>query len=219
MSTLADVKLRTLNILGDTKKTDSDPIEGNQYGSTLLLDGACAGADAILAWISKTSVGTLVCDGEETEFDLPADLYRLDGVWDVNSKVFLSMQRVMAGDTWANTSFSDTSFMEWPEGKITFSKAPSTDGIKLYYAAVWGKPDKDTDVIDVPDVYLTAIALYAAAYSLLNKATAASLIRQYNTKTDSGNPEQNPAQRQADYLLKWFESEMNRHPVDLKGQK
>ena len=110
-------------------------------------------------------------------------------------------------------------FLEFPEGKITFSKAPSTDGIKLYYAAVWNKPADDTDVIDVPDVYLTAVSLYAAAYSLLNKATSAAQIRQYNTKTDSGTPEQNPSQRQADYLLKWFETEMNRHPVDIKGQK
>jgi len=216
VATLADLKVQTVNLLGDTIDAQADPDSGTLFSASQLLEGIVAGMDAILPWVANKSVATLDGDGIETEFSLPNDFYRIDGVWDGYSKQFVPRAHISSGQFWADTAL-DLYYLETPQGKVTFSKALSTNG-KLYYSARWTKPSGDTDPIAAPEIAHTAICLYAAAYCLLSSASQSAALRQYNTKVDSGTPEHNPLQEQANYLLSWFENEMARHPSDLRGQ-
>jgi hypothetical protein len=92
----------------------------------------------------------------------------------------------------------------------------------LYYLAHWSKPkDKSSnnDNLEPPEYTHHGILLYSTAYMLFPAAISASEVRQFNTKVDSGNPEHNPMQVSATYLLKLFSDEMNRHPRHQKAQR
>jgi hypothetical protein len=106
----------------------------------------------------------------------------------------------------------------YPAGKITFAnQIPSSAGAKVYYAATWAKPTSDAAILETPEYALHALALYAASQCLLGKAVAAANIRQYGTKVDSGNPEDNPMLTVSTYLQRVFDVAVQRFPVMPRG--
>lgn len=218
MATLADLKRRVLNLISDIEVANSDPIAGAQFSAALLLEAIDAGLDAILPWVSKSSVATLTGNAVLTEFPLPTDLYRIEAVWDGLYYSFIPIVKMSPGVQWSD-SISELTCMDYPEGKITFSYALSTSGGKVYYAATWTKPELDDDDISAPEVTHTAICLFAASYCMLNKANQAAILNAFKTRVDSGSPEDNPAKTMSDYFLRRFELEMNRHPAKDRGQR
>jgi hypothetical protein len=122
-----------------------------------------------------------------------------------------------AGVSWG--TLAEQSWVEYPEGHITFMQPLSTSGAKLYYSGMWAKPALDADSIEAPAITHVGIVLFAASYCLLSKASASANIRQYNTKVDSGIPIHNPEAEMSTYFLRRFEAEMNRHPSRAKGQR
>src|SRR5512140_665388 len=132
MATYADLRLRILRILGDP--------EGTGYDNALLLDAIRAALDAILPWRPKTSVATLVANGTDTIFTLPADLYEVEAVVDDENTV-IPGARLTPGKQVS----PENNWLETPYGSISFEEAP-TANYTLHYLAYWTKPSTDGDL-------------------------------------------------------------------------
>jgi len=221
MATLADLKKTLIYVLGDQiDNTDPVKLVGKQYkDNDVLVGGINAGIDAILPWVPKASVATLTTDGVVTEFDLPTDLYRIEAVWDATSKSFLSLRGLTPSVTWKDAA-DPLSYIEYPEGHLSFSYAPAAAGVNVYYGARWTKVVLDTDTITPPVITHYPLVLFAASHATLSKSSLASVTRQYISKTaDAGTPMDNPLLQISTYFRKLFDAEMSRHPARQRGQR
>jgi hypothetical protein len=191
------------------------------YGEELVREGLSSAFDAILPWLPKTASTDFTGDAVATAFALPADFYDVEAVV-ADDGIVLQRATLHVGAYFgASISAPNNDWLLQPNGYITFAKALTESQVyKLYYLASWKKFDEtatDEDVMEPPDIALTGIALYAAAYILVPSATSITSVRQFGTKVDSGNPEHNPVQKAVSYLLSMFTQEMNRHPRHAKA--
>lgn len=181
--------------------------------AALLIEAISAAFDAILPWMPKLASVNLAVDGALTVFALPTDFYDIEALLDESTGSPLPRASLGVGG-YFGTSVAENNWLLYPTGSISLSKAVST-GIKMYYLAHYAKPDDTTptdDALEIPDKSEMGIALYASAYLMLPDIISIAEIAQFNTKVDSGNPEHSPRMRAAEYLLKLFRDEMNRHP-------
>lgn len=215
MTTVGELRLRILRLLGD--------IEGAGYSDELIVDAIGASFHAILPWRPKTASITLTGDGDTVTFALPDDLYEIEAVIDDESGEVLPRSVLSPGQKVGQYSTNVNQWIEYPYGSITLAKALNTnETYTLMYLAYWNKPDTATSLdeqIEPPDIVLTGLTLYASAYAILPTAIGVAEIRPFNTRIDSGNPEHNPMQKTAIYLLDLFAKEMNRHPKHQKATK
>lgn len=196
-----------------------DPSSLAEGSETLLFNAISAAHDAVLPWIPKTGIATLTA-ADVAAFNLPEDFYEVEACVLATGEV-VPKSNLNPGSYVGEYTTGNNDWLLFPSGKITFSKVPTSD-VTLYYLASWVKPSDETDddyELDPPDYVMTGITLYAAAFTILPSAVSVTEISQWNTKVDSGNPEHNPVQKAADYLLKLFNSEMNRLPKYLRSQK
>ena len=224
MNTVGDLKKRILLLLGDDIASGTgEPIYGGQYSVDALLAGVHAALDAILPWVWKRSVFDLTTSSDGYSFTLPTDLYQVEGVVESVTRSGTSMfyGRYSPMLTFRAQEVPDSAMNYWvlyPAGKITFATQISASaGAKMYYAATWAKPTSDASVLETPEYALHALALYSASQCLLGKAVAAANIRQYGTKVDSGNPEDNPMLTVSTYLQRVFDVAVQRFPIMPRG--
>lgn len=210
MATLLDIRERVQRILADPS--------GAQYTQDLLNDGIVAALEAILPWVSKTAVEQFEGDDETVEFELPADVYRINAVFDTEKGVYIPQNILSVGRNPGFDIESNNDWLEYPEGSLSLANAPTSDGqIILYYSATWTAPTDDDDAIEAPVYTHRAITFYAASYALLEKASSSSNIRQWNVQVDSGTPIMNPMRDASEHLYKRFLAEMERIPARLRG--
>ena len=224
MNTVGDLKKRILLLLGDDIASGAgEPIYGGQYSVDALLAGIHAALDAVLPWVWKRSVIDLNTSSDGYSFTIPTDLYQVEGVVESVTRSGTSMLygRYSPMLTFRAQEVPDSAMNYWvlyPAGKITFATQISASaGAKMYYAASWTKPTSDASVLETPEYALHALALYAASQCLLGKAVAAANIRQYGTKVDSGNPEDNPMLTVSTYLQRVFDVAVQRFPIMPRG--
>ena len=214
MSTVASLKNRVGRMLSDVT------LDG--YDDSLFYDGVGAALDAILPWVPKALKVTITGDGTSS-YPLPNDLYHIEAVSDDATGQLLREAQLVSGRFRGENIAAENDWLEYPHGHISFSKNISVgETYTLYYLAHWGKPIDDddlTDPLEPPSYTHFALALYTTAYMIFPSAVSASEVRQFNTRVDSGNPEHNPMQQSATYLLKLFAEEMNRHPRHQKAQR
>lgn len=206
MATYSELKGRVQRLVDDT-------LEDQVYADELYLDAIQNAFMAILPWVPKTGKATLTADGSKVEFDIPVDLFEVEAVIDSSDGQVLPKGQLVPGKYFGDSNQGAATWVLFPNGKITFSEAPSED-IVLYYLASWTLPTitSGNGAMEPPDYATTGITLYAAAHVILPTGVSITELRQFNTRIDSGNPEHNPVQKAADYLLKLFLSEMNRLP-------
>jgi hypothetical protein len=207
MTTLSDLRDRVLRVVNDPSSS--------QFTADTVNDGILAALEAILPWISKPSIATLVGDAEETEFELPTDIYRITAVFDGTSGTYLP-ENVMAALKAPGDNEANNDWMQYPSGSISFANAPEND-VTVYYGAVWGTPVDDDDAIESPTWADRALVFYAASYALLERASSSANIRQWNVQVDSGTPVMNPMRDMSSYFLERFRIEMERMPHYLRG--
>lgn len=214
MATLDELRFQIFRLLGTP--------DGTGYEDALILDAISMAFDAILPWIPKTVTTTFTGDGSTTSFVLPSHLYELEAIVDEQGEV-LPRAILAVGQHIGTRSDNINDWLEYPSGSVTFSKPLSTDEVyTVYYLAHWNKPTADTDKaasMEPPEIATIGIVLYASAYAIFPAAVGASEIRQFNTRIDSGTPEQNPMQKTALYILDLFQKEMSRHPKHQKAAK
>lgn len=179
-----------------------------------------AALDALLPWVSKASVAEFVGDGVLDSFQLPADLYRVTAVFDSESGIYLPQNSLMALSSPGSNIETNQDWIEYPEGYLTFSRFIEVEEtITLYYGAMWEKPNDDTDVIEAPEYCLNALIYFAASHALLEKATQASNVRQWNIDVDSGTPTMNPMRDMSTYFMDRFRIEADRLPSRTRGTR
>jgi hypothetical protein len=211
-TSFGDLKAAIIRLLGDEVTQTENTIAGRDSSADLLRDAVRAGLLAILPHAWKSAVYAI--PEATTELDLPTDLYHVEGIYDIEQEAYLEESILTPGIPTA--SESGNMWIEYPEGHITFL-AEVEDGGTLYYAAYWTEPELDADIIEAPAMAMAGIAFFAASYCLLPQAVGASKIRQYDTKVDSGTPEDNPVMTMANHYLKRFELEMSRISGRVKG--
>jgi len=209
------LKRRALLLVGDDYAEDGGVLSGSSNSADLLKAAADAALDAVLPWCWKNE--TLALASGSYSYNTPSNLYRIEGVLDQNSGVFLPPTTLDPGRYFGYGKQEDNSWVNYPSGSITFSTELTDDGVVLYYAAFWNKPSDDNDLLEVPDYLLAPLSLYMASHLCLPKAFSAANIRQYGTRVDSGTPEDNPLMTMSNNFLKRFEIEMNRLPMMSKG--
>lgn len=208
MATLSEIRDRVLRVL-------SDP-SGQQYSSDLVDDGIFAAIEAILPWVFNRKLVVFAGDSTELSFELPADVYRITAVFDEDSGTYIPQNLLSAGQAPGTDLTSNQDWMEYPEGYISLANAPDGD-ITVHYGAVWGTPVDDDDELEPPTWSHRAIVFYAASYALLDKASSAANIRQWNVDVDSGTPAMNPMRDMSTYYLDRFRIEMERMPARIRG--
>jgi hypothetical protein len=211
MTTFGELKGQILRLLGDP--------DSEGYSPELLIDAVQAAQIAILPWMPKTASVQLASG--DTEYALPNGFYAVEAVI-VDSTGEVLPQAIFAPGNYFGAKISGTNdWIEFPAGYISFSKElPET--YTLYYLATWAELDDTTTEeyeLEVPIQATVGMCLYGAAYALQPQAVGTAAIRQFATKVDSGNPEHNPLQQSATYLLKLFVNEMNRHPKYQRSQR
>lgn len=205
MATLEVVREKIRRLLPD------DPT-GTMYSDELLLDAIHAGLHEALAWVPRNEVTTLEGDGSTTEFQLPDDVYRITGVYDTYLATYVPysvMSGVLPAQDW----------LDYPEGSISFSTAPSED-VVVYYGATWPLPTKDKEEVEAPDWLIRAICFYAASYALLKQASGGANLNQFDIKTvDSGTPVMNPVLEMSTHYYERFVQAMKLMPARMRGAR
>lgn len=216
MTTFSDFYDKVLRAIYETDETG--PSE------RLVLDGLAAAQEAILERVGKRSVADWEGDGTSTAFALPDDCYEIQGIREVDETGKLIPSAVLAPGAYFGDYPEDQNFLPYPEGYVTLGKAPDDgDTVRLYYLAYWDLPTVTGDnvdddfVLEIPRKAERAVLFYTCAYCLLPEAVSASGLRQFNTRIDSGNPEQNPVERTVEFFLKLYDMELAKLPLDTGG--
>lgn len=196
-------------ILKDTGDADS------RYTSTQLLAysrWACAELSQHTALADCVVYDT---DGSKNVFTLPNDM--VDSIekcglvaYDDGSNIsYLPVYKRLPGVVWP-TNFTEKSlkcYWEWPSGHLTLGFLPPVDKkITLYYFKIWPAPTQDEDIMSIPQWMEQPFVYLFSALAMEPLGTQFANIRGWNRKQDSGNPEHNPAAKQA----KWFIEQANR---------
>lgn len=173
------------------------------------------------------SVGMVLPNGPlgSIQADLPSDLIDVESVWSKRFGTFIPKTILRVGkymeNVWGNAWFL------YPLGKITFlADLNSEEKMTVFYSAYWthvSESDEEADLsgntiqLEPPGIALEALSLFAASYCLLSQANQTAMIRQYDTKVDSGTPIQNPIKEMSQYLLSRYQYELDKLPKMDKG--
>ena len=217
-TTFGNYKKKLIRLAGDSVKMEDtpsgpapvSPIRGVQLDAELLEDACHAALHAITGRQWKSSVHLISIAGEEHV--LPEDLIEIDAIYDAGLESFIprltfDLNSALEGNSWVDT----------PQGSVTFTTELGDSGAKIYYSADWELPVDDDEALECPEFCLTALLLYGASYVFLRKASSQSELAQFKTRVDSGTPEDIPAAAVGNYFLRRFESEMTRMPMKQKG--
>lgn len=212
MTKYTDIHQRVRNLLKGTEAT---------YPNELILDGINSASKALLPWLPKKKVEYItVTSGSLIE--LPFDVYRVDAVYSEQDSFWLKKLSLTSGNAIASTY---PMWMEYPSGFISLS-LDTYEGVplKVYYFSTWDEIviedfNASEEVLGTPAFADLAITYYACAYCLTSAATSTAQLRQFNTKIDSGNPEDNPLKEMSNLLMQRFMNEVKLFPtVDLAKQ-
>ena len=214
--TFADLKGKIIRVLGDIVVpggSGGEPLAGTTYGEDLLKDAVHAALDAITIRRFKSSVVQVA--GDYGQMDVPEDLIEVEAILDVTNNIFLEQVPMKVGK--GLSANGQLGWYIYPTGTIVFTNDLGDSGAELYYSAYWVKPEDDEEELETPDICVSALTMFAASYCLLNSASQASSIRQFNMKVDSGKPTDNPLEQSSTYFMKRFEIELQRIPPSPKG--
>jgi len=214
MTTYDNLRKMMLRLLKDPSGKTAD--------ADISLDAIQAGHKAILPWVPKFAVATLTSPNGDGLLELPADTYQVDAVQDLRTNVFLPKATLaprLTRNTQAGIITPD--WVEYPSGSISLSELVDSDvQFQVFYRAYWGVPTSGSEagyIIEAPGISHTGIVFYACSHVLIPRAVSSSGIRQFNTRVDSGNPEDNPMEQSSDYFRRLFYLEMKMMPTYTKG--
>jgi hypothetical protein len=195
-----------------------------QHDTELVWDGAIAAHDAILQWVPYFKSVTLTSGSAGAPLDLfqlPDDVYQVDTIQTLSDGQFYP-RATFAPNTVRNTGQQSEilDWIEYPTGYVNTSEnVPEGEQIKVYYRAYWPTPptaSSNSFQILVPKYAHTGMVYYAAAHCLLPRSVGAGGIRQFNDKSDSGVPTDNPLYNMSEWFLKRFMQEMKLMPSFAK---
>lgn len=149
-------------------------------------------------------------DGVQSKFVLPADMIDtveksgLVALVDTSTTRYIPPYRRLPDIIWVTdiTGQPRECYWEWPSGNLTLGFVPShTQKVILNYFRIWRPPVAEQDVMEFPQWMEQAFVYLVSAMALAPTSVQAANVRQWNRKQDSGNPEHNPAQKQANWFI------------------
>jgi hypothetical protein len=212
----ATLKERIVRVLGDNVtggsvvSGPSTPVAGTLYTAELLADGVNAALIALTTRQWKNSFVDVAGDATTYTADVPDGLLEIEGIYDEYYKQFVPRVNFLVNGTQFNTWVN--SWYISPTGTIRFLNAIKA-GVRIFYSTYWTVPSDDDDDLETPNFCDNALVYYAASHCALSKASQSASIRQFNTKVDSGTPEQNPLEQMSIQFIKRFEREMSIMPM------
>lgn len=184
--------------------------EGATYSNADLLVYARWACVEISMHMAEMTTYQWECNGVTNAFPLPdnmVDSVEKSGLVYLiknNTVQYLDAIHLLPGVSWPLVSSTTVQgYWEWPSGVLTLGFVPlSGQKIGIQYFKIWDAPVRDESELNFPQFCEHAFAYFVAAYAMDAESTQSSSIRQWNTKRDSGSPEDNPLQRQSEYFLK-----------------
>lgn len=212
MATYSNLESRVARLLNDEEMA--------RVSAEMVYDGILSGHDAILPWVPKTALVTLTSGSNGFLFALPADCYSVQSVLIVETNVFVPKATLSPRSSWTQGIQTDNNWIDYPMGYLTFSEEiEEGETIQVFYHAFWTKPSSPPAaafVIEVPTYAHQGMVYYAASQVMMQQATGSGGIRQFNTRVDSGTPEDNPLLVLSQRFLERFYQEMKMMPPYTK---
>lgn len=190
-----------------------DESAGDWTNGELLL--YCVWAlDDLTLWYPCKRTTTLASDTES--FTLPDDFFQVDLVeWKRTDyyRKFLEEISRRPGYEFPSSEVDDDSCPVgyWVIDDTLYLGRTAEVDFTLHYHAYWPVPSGDNDNITVPRWARQALTFYIAAMALIRKSIGFAKIRQWNTRTDSGTPLQEPLLPEAKFLLERYQQIINDH--------
>lgn len=213
MSTYLSIHQKVRTFLRGTETT---------YPDNLIMDGVNASLKAIMPWLPKRSVAQSLPVTSGSSVTLPDDVYLVDAVYYPEGNRWLKHWAINPSASNKGTPVSDAQWIEYPSGYLSLS-SDLTDGvIDVYYYTDWTEVTSSgslTDSLETPSYADLAIVYYACAYVLGAVSVSAAQLRQFNTRTDSGSPEDNPIRDTSNLLMQRFLNEVKLFPSLERAQK
>lgn len=209
MSKYIDVHQRVRTLLKGSAGT---------YSDALILDGINAATNAILPWLSKRAIEQDIVVTSGSLIELPDDVYLVDAVYSKTDGKWLKHLSITPGITLS----SGPLWIEYPHSRLTLTSDYTDKSVDVYYYAKWFEVESSgsaIDEMDTPSFADLAIIYYATSYVLVSSAISAAQLRQFNTKIDSGNPEDNPLRDTSNLLMQRFMNEVKLFPALERAQK
>ena len=176
--------------------------------------------DALTALASSytgvASVSDITGDGTTVEWSLPDNIIneRDRGVFGVRWTDDETWLRELDYQPGATVDPSNT-YTVWPTGTLGLYQAPADgDTFRVYYIAYYDGVTADDSIIAVPPWAREALKCYCASSVLAPAYAQQALIRNYQSKRDAGNPEDNPQLRLAQHFMKRYHIICQQHPQE-----
>lgn len=101
----------------------------------------------------------------------------------------------------SNSSSSLRAYFEWPQGWLVLTYIPDKNNeIIVHGFNIWNPPIDDSSILDFPMQFEQPFSYIVGALLFDPLGAQASAIRTWNTKNDSGTPEDNSLQTQSKYF-------------------
>jgi len=191
----------------------------NDPQAAKFSDDMLASVNDALRILASTHTGVastfnLVGDGATASFPVPDnavdsnDGIRIRGVYDVTVGVWMTESDIIPG------MVPDEGYMIWPDYTLKFNPIPPTTRVyNVHYIAYYNDVDDDNSIIDIPKWAYEAVKLYAAGRVLQSPVSQLTLLANFRTRVDSGNPEHNPMLDLSKYYITQFWDILAAHPA------
>lgn len=206
------LRTQVRRLLQDNKATGTP-----RWSNEQLLDCAIWALNSLCAHTALATATSFTCDGETSDFTIPDNLYE-----DIvrSGAVYLDDGFSVSYINPVPTNRRDRSFSGYyVNGRniLHMIMKPSIGSIlTVYYFALYPHPVYENDLILAPMWATAALAYLISAYAVSSYSVKLAGIRQWNTKQDSGNPEQSPVEDMYEVYMEAYERELSRVPLQQR---
>jgi hypothetical protein len=205
MTTWAEFKANVVTVLGDENRAEPTWSDAELL---LYMNYALSGISEHTAQ-EKEAVAVLAA--ATTTYALPADCLGL-------GPVRVTADGVEAGRSWTAPASAVTArggpsyFYEWKGTLYFLSAIPSGATLSVAYYGYWDRLTADANLLGVPQWMEEALLWAVMRHCMSKPGVQSAQIRPWNTRQDSGTPEDNPALIFAEYCRKQYERILANHP-------
>jgi hypothetical protein len=202
MTTWAVFKARLARNLSDNNR------DKPTWADDELLDYLNYALVTVAEHTAETKVWSYTLLAASKTVTLPTDVIKLGPVY-LNDGL-LRPQRGLPGQIFPGATGD---YYDWPLLKVLNFKETLPIGavVKVAYWGYWTPMTMDGTDLPIPRWMEEALDWLCRAHALAKPGVQAARIRPYNTKQDSGSPEDNPALEMARYCRREYERIMANH--------
>lgn len=206
--TWAELRTQAKRLLQDNKSTGTP-----RWSNDQLLDYASWALNSLCAHTALATATGFTCDGVASAFTLPNNFYeevtRSGAVYIDDG---FSVSYLNPVPIWKHAGALNGYYLN-PSNILNTVMVPSNGSIlTIYYFASYPIPVNDNDLILAPAWATAALVFAIGSYAHSSYATKTASIRQWNTKSDSGNPEQNPIEDMSRVYYERYQMELLQVP-------